>query len=131
MSHRVLIVDDDPEMRALVSGILDGAFEVSAASGAEEALTLIDRISGLSLLLTDIRMPGMDGFELAKRARARNPDLRVLFMSGYAAEHRIDPLRDDFVGKPFLPRELLGCVFEILARPRRRDRPWSEPGKTP
>jgi DNA-binding response OmpR family regulator len=61
-------------------------------------------------------MPGVDGFELVKRARQTRPKLRVLFMSGYAAEYHIDPDRDDFVAKPFDPRQLLGCIYEILAR---------------
>jgi two-component system cell cycle response regulator CpdR len=69
-----------------------------------------------TLLLTDLRMPGIDGLELARRAKELNPDLRTLFMSGYAARYRIDPSREDFIGKPFLAHELIGCVYEILGR---------------
>jgi two-component system cell cycle response regulator CpdR len=69
------------------------------------------------LLLTDIRMPGMDGFELARRAKAAVPGLCVLYMSGFAREYRIDPAHEDFISKPFRRGELLGCVYEITARP--------------
>jgi CheY-like chemotaxis protein len=113
---RVLVVDDDIDVRAFVSSLLaDEKIDAVAAEDGSEALALL--VEGeYDLLLTDVRMPGIDGFELVTRARRTRPELRVLFMSGYAADYHIDPDRDDFVAKPFHPRELLGCIYEILSR---------------
>jgi two-component system, cell cycle response regulator CpdR len=113
---RILVVDDDIDVREFVSTVLaDEDFDAVAAQDGGEALALLSD-GEYDLLLTDIRMPGIDGFELVRRARRAQPDLRVLFMSGFSAQYDIDPNRDDFVAKPFRSRELLGCIFEILAR---------------
>jgi CheY-like chemotaxis protein len=117
-SH-VLVVDDDPDVRQFTVTLLaDAGFDVREAPDAPAALSLLANGETIDVLLTDIKMPGMTGLELARRAREQSPDLRVLFMSGYAAEYRIDPKRDDFIGKPFRPVELVGCVWEILNRKR-------------
>ena len=116
---RVLVVDDDPEVRLFVETVLsEGGLATVAAGEGGEALRHLVR-SAFDLLLTDVRMPGMDGFELARRARALRPDLAVLFMSGYSAEYRFDPAHDDFIAKPFRPRQLLSCVDRIFNRPDR------------
>jgi two-component system cell cycle sensor histidine kinase/response regulator CckA len=114
----VLVVDDDPDIRTFVETILvEEGIEAVVAPDAQEALRcLAERC--FDLLLTDIRMPDLDGFDLVQRARRAYPELRVLFMSGYSREYRLDPERDEFVAKPFRPRELLGCVYEILSRGR-------------
>lgn len=115
--RRILIVDDEPEVRDYVAEVLrEAGFVVAAARDGLEAMRKIEAGEQFDLVLTDIRMPGLSGFELVRRAKQRSPDLRVLFMSGYPADYRIDPDREDFVPKPFRPLELLGCVFEILER---------------
>src|SRR5690349_11743205 len=114
---RILVVDDDREVRLFVETVLsDGGFATVGAEDGAEALRHVVR-SRFDLLLTDIRMPGMDGFELAQRARQLRPDLAVLFMSGYSAEYRFDPAHDDFIAKPFRPRQLLSRVDRIINRP--------------
>jgi two-component system cell cycle sensor histidine kinase/response regulator CckA len=114
----VLVVDDDPDIRTFVETILvEEGIEAVVAPDAQEALRcLAERC--FDLLLTDIRMPGLDGFQLVRQARRAYPELRVLFMSGFSREYHLDPERDEFVAKPFRPRELLGCVYEILSRGR-------------
>jgi CheY-like chemotaxis protein len=113
---RILVVDDEDEVRDLVATMLaDLNFEIVQARNGSEALDRL-RETKVTLLLTDLRMPGIDGIELARRAKELNPDLRTLFMSAYAARYRIDPSREDFVSKPFLAHELVGCVYEILGR---------------
>jgi CheY-like chemotaxis protein len=120
---RLLVVDDHEDVRRFVEEVLldDENIDPAFASGGEAALRMLEA-QPFDLLLTDIRMPGMDGFELVRRARVIRPELRVLFMSGYAKEYKIDPSRDDFVSKPFKPRELLGCIYEIV---RRKDGDWA------
>jgi two-component system cell cycle response regulator CpdR len=83
MTHTVLLVDDEPAIRDLGSMMLEdcGCKVVTAASGSS-ALATLNQHPEISLLLTDVQMPGMDGYELARRAVAVRPDLAVVIMSG-------------------------------------------------
>jgi two-component system, cell cycle response regulator CpdR len=98
MSRRVLVVDDDPLVRDLTASMLEdlGCDIVTADAGpiALEKLAEDDRIE---VLITDIQMPGMDGYELIEKARDRWPRLRVLACSGYPNFERGVPL----IRKPF------------------------------
>jgi CheY-like chemotaxis protein len=115
---RVLVVDDEEGIRQLVMSVLhDAAIEAVDADSGKAALQRLKSGGRFDLLLTDVRMPEMDGFELARRARAAQPELRVLFMTGYMAEYQLHPSRESIIAKPFRPAELLGCIFEILKRP--------------
>jgi CheY-like chemotaxis protein len=115
---RVLVVDDEDGVRQFVASVLqEAAFDAVEADGGRAALQRLESGAEFDLLLTDVRMPGMDGFELARRARALRPELRVLFMTGYMAEYQLHPSRESVIAKPFRPGELVGCVYEILNRP--------------
>jgi CheY-like chemotaxis protein len=115
---RVLVVDDEEGIRQFVVSVLqDAGTDAVEADGGKAALQRLQDAGPFDLLLTDVRMPGMDGFELVRQARAARPDLRVLFMTGYMAEYQLHPSRESIIAKPFRPAELLGCVFEILNRP--------------
>ena len=118
LGSRILVVDDEPEVRELVETILDDAgFAVASAKDGPAALQIIET-DPVDLAVVDMRLPGeFDGPETVRRARAKHPSLKALFISGAeSAPNRCDPGRDDFVPKPFCPRELLGCVFELLLR---------------
>ena len=103
--HRVLAVDDEQIVLSLVRDALeDEHIEVSTASKASEAVTLMQS-GDYDLLITDIRMPGMNGIELANTARAQNPDIGIIFMTGFA---NLDSAKDaikqgafDYIMKPF------------------------------
>jgi CheY-like chemotaxis protein len=112
----VLVVDDDCDARSVVETVLrdDGIRVVGVADPVDALLMLQAR--HFDLLLTDIRMPAMDGLELARRTRELRPALRVLFLSAYAKELGIDPAREAWVMKPFRSHELLGCIYETLSR---------------
>jgi two-component system cell cycle response regulator CpdR len=103
MSRTVLVVDDDAGVREVVAGMLEdlGCEAVSAASG-DEALDQLRRHDRISVLITDINMPGMDGHELAEFATRLRPGLKVLQLSG--RERR----RDGFpmIRKPFSAEDL-------------------------
>jgi signal transduction histidine kinase len=121
----VLVVEDQPEVRELAAAALRRAgHQVFEATDGDEALARFGgRAAEIALLLTDVVMPGLNGRELAERLRAGNPDLLVLFMSGYTHEI-LD--RDELVGpgtafvaKPFTPSSLARDVDHlILSRPR-------------
>jgi CheY-like chemotaxis protein len=119
----VLVVDDDCDARSVVETVLrdDGIRVVGVADPVDALLMLQTR--HFDLLLTDIRMPAMDGLELARRARELRPALRVLFLSAYAKELDIDPAREAWVMKPFRSHELLGCIYETLSRNTGESRP--------
>ena len=125
-SETVLLVEDEPALRDLIRIALTGnGFTVLDAPDPAEALALCRRHSGpLHLLLTDVIMPGMDGPALAKQLLKERPEVKVLYMSGYAAnfimhDGAVDP-GTNFLEKPFHPRTLLSKVREVLESGPRR-----------
>ncbi|MEF2553287.1 ATP-binding protein [Aurantimonas sp. A2-1-M11] len=83
-SEVILLVEDDERVRELVEQMLrDLGYGVVAASGGTEGLRALDEHPEVSLLFTDVVMPGMNGRQLADEARRRRPDLKVLFTTGY------------------------------------------------
>ncbi|HET9985649.1 MAG TPA: PAS domain S-box protein [Longimicrobiales bacterium] len=130
----ILLVEDDAAVRRLARRILDGAgYRVLEAAGGAEAirLTLDAAAPRIDLLLTDLVMPQMSGVELARRLTRRQPDLKVLFMSGYAADtiERQGALGPDtpFLEKPFTPPGLTRAVREVLEARWRADSPLEFP----
>jgi two-component system, NtrC family, sensor kinase len=114
----VLVVDDDEGVREIVETLLsDAGFAVASANDGTTALEIFER-QAVDLAVVDMRLPGgLNGLETVRRARARHPDLKALFISGVdPIPSRRDPDREDFVSKPFSGHELLGCVFELLLR---------------
>ena len=82
---KILLVDDDPDLRDVLCILLESnGFEVQVAASGQEALTLFDA-SKIDIVLTDVKMPGMDGIELCKRLKAIAPDLNIYFMSGFSS----------------------------------------------
>lgn len=113
-----MLVDDEPLIRTAVSRLLGAAgYRVVVAAGPEQALALLaESGSRISLLVSDINMPGMDGLELARRATAMQPALRTLFLCGSPLE-AIEglPAGAQFLEKPFTQETLLRAVRELLA----------------
>ena len=117
---RVLIAEDEDVLRALCArALLSDGHEVKAARDGSEALDLLMREGGgFDLLLTDIRMPQMDGIELALTAGRDYPDLTIVFMTGYADQreraHGLDAIIHDVIAKPFSVAALRAAVNEAL-----------------
>lgn len=124
-AHRILLVEDEPAVRALATTVLRRAGHdvIVAASGDEALRALAAMPVRPELLLTDVMMPGLTGPELAARIRSTDPEIRVLFMSGYAQDALDEGGAlegDGFVAKPFDPATLLRTVAAVLdgsARP--------------
>lgn len=122
---RILVVDDTPEVRMLVCRILGGlGYNVLEASDATEALAACDQTDGeIDLLLTDIKMPGMDGIELAGSLTTAHPGMRVLFISGECDESELQlhiaRKGFEFLSKPFMPHLLVEAVHNILPPAKR------------
>jgi two-component system cell cycle sensor histidine kinase/response regulator CckA len=123
----ILLVEDDPGVRALAGSVLRrygyAVLEADCGGAAVRLTEALDR--PIDLLLTDIIMPGLTGFQLAEALQARYPPLRVLYMSGYSTEmtasHRAARVTArDVLDKPFAPMELLRRVRDTLDQPYRR-----------
>lgn len=121
----ILLVEDDARLRSLAEQILAvRGYQVLSACDANEALALVDEHhSKLSLLLTDIVLPGANGRQLAKRALRVCPALSVIYMSGYTDEVVIRQGGDTtqaFLAKPFTAVGLLELVRSTLDTARAR-----------
>ncbi len=103
MSHTVLVVDDDPPVLETIVAMLEdlGCEVISAKSGAD-ALERLGENRDISVLITDINMPGMDGHELAELARRLRPELKMLQLSGREPRRGGLPM----IRKPFSFEEL-------------------------
>src|SRR5580693_3415475 len=117
---RILIAEDEEALCAMCARALtmDG-HEVKTASDGSEALDVLTQEDGrFDLLLTDVRMPIMDGIALALAAARDFPDLTILLMTGYADQreraHGLDALIHDVITKPFTLATLRGAVNEAL-----------------
>ena len=116
-SESVLVVEDDPSMRRMAERILRRAgYAVTTSPGGRDALRKLEAEEHFDLLLTDVVMPEMSGTELAGRAAALYPDLRILLMSGYVDRPGVGPVEDDaeLLEKPFRAEDLLAKVREVL-----------------
>jgi two-component system cell cycle sensor histidine kinase/response regulator CckA len=112
----VLVVEDDPRVRELIRLVLVRAgHEVVAVAGPHAALAALNRQPVMSLMLVDVVMPEMDGYDLAAVARKISPGVHVVFMSGFAHDTTRHPSGDSFLAKPFTVESLTGIVEEALA----------------
>jgi CheY-like chemotaxis protein len=118
---RILIADDEEAMRALVARALalDGHDTMTAADGAE-ALDILARESGAyDLLLTDIKMPVMDGIALALATARDFPDIVILLMTGFADQreraHNLSAIIHDVITKPFSVADIRTAVMNAIA----------------
>jgi two-component system cell cycle sensor histidine kinase/response regulator CckA len=118
-TERILLVEDEESVRELVCNILARErYTVLKASDAEEALRIsIDETGPIHVLVTDVLLPGMTGTELAQRLSEQRPDIRILFMSGYAPESSHLQPASALLHKPFTGEALVQKLGEMLDRP--------------
>jgi CheY-like chemotaxis protein len=112
----LIVVDDDDGIRVLLEELLlDRGYDVVTAQNGAEGLDRIQREPRLSLLITDIRMPGIDGWELARRATEMRADLKVLYITGYPGEqHPDDAPPGPLLRKPWRAGEFYKCIEQLL-----------------
>ena len=117
---RILLAEDDDQMRAFLNRGLRRAGHAVDAVGDGEAALERSRHADYDLLLADVVMPGMDGIELARRVAARQPGIRVMFITGFAAvalqDDRLGPNRPRVLAKPFHLRHLIAEIEALLAQ---------------
>ena len=122
MAQRILLVDDEPEIRRLVSSyLIDDGFDVEEAGTGRAALERLQRPPQPDLVILDVRMPELDGIDTLRELR-RFSDVHVIMLT--AASEETDRLiglsvgADDYVTKPFSPREVVARVKAVLRRTR-------------
>ncbi len=117
----ILLAEDDPSLRGFLAKALERAgHDVTACSDGETGLeALEDSDDGFDLLLTDIIMPGVDGIELARRAAEHHPDMKIMFITGFAAVAMTaaeeTPEDAPVISKPFHLRKLVDEVNRLMA----------------
>ncbi|GHE59634.1 response regulator [Camelimonas fluminis] len=119
MMNKILLAEDDNDMRRfLVKALENAGYEVASFDNGLSAYNRL-REEPFELLLTDIVMPEMDGIELARRATELDPDLKVMFITGFAAvalnADSQAPRDARVLSKPFHLRDLVAEVEKMLA----------------
>jgi DNA-binding response OmpR family regulator len=119
-SRSVLIVDDEKNIRLTISQALEALnVETDEAADGEEALFKLGR-KEFSLILLDLRMPGMDGMEVLRKVREIRPDIRVVILTAYGTvESAVEAMKmgaSDFIQKPFSPDEIRKVVLSVMDR---------------
>jgi two-component system response regulator HydG len=120
-SARVLVVDDDASIRYTLRGFLeDAGHEVIEANDGADALAILSRDSDVALVITDLRMPRIDGMELLRRARALPSAPTVVMITAHGSERdAVEAMKlgaFDYFRKPFEPDELLAVIHRALER---------------
>jgi PAS domain S-box-containing protein len=115
----ILVVEDEPGVRMMVTELLNElGYRVLEAASGPAALSVMEDVAQIDLLVTDVGLPGMNGRQLAEHARQQRPALKVLFITGYAEKAAI---RSDFVGegmdlltKPFAVDHFAAKIREMI-----------------
>lgn len=123
MKRTLLIVDDDTDLLDVLTTLFTAqGYDVAAATSGKEALEILDRKTA-RVALIDYRMPGMDGLELCRRLKARNPASLAIAMSGYLQVFSLVDVReagfDDMIEKPFELDALKTLVDDAFTRMQR------------
>ena len=116
---RILVVDDEDALRMVLSSELSSSgYEVATASDGDEAITVIQN-KKFDLVLLDIKMPKVDGFEVLKFIKKNFPTMKVIMLTGFAdLKNAIESKKhgaEDFVSKPYDLVDLLTTIERVLS----------------
>src|SRR5207248_8748888 len=117
-SGTILLVEDEPMVRTVAERALTRhGYTVITADNGEDALEIVAKNEPIDLLISDVVMPGMDGPTMVREARQSRPELKILFISGYAEgqlRKSIDIKNVNFLPKPFSVTELADAARRAL-----------------
>jgi two-component system response regulator AtoC len=124
MMERVLIVDDEEQMRELLAKVLEkNGYQVTTAGDGGQALTLLEK-EPMDLVVTDVRMPGLDGMEALKAIKELNPEIVVIIMTAFGSiDQAVQAVKEgayDYINKPFKIDEMLLTIKKALEERRLR-----------
>lgn len=117
--NRILVVDDEDALRTVLSSELEGeGYKVASAADGSEAIEILKK-EGFDLILLDIKMPNVDGFEVLKFVKETHPATKVIMLTGFAdLKNAIESKKlgaEDFVSKPYDLVDLLTTVERVLS----------------
>lgn len=119
MAERILIVDDEPDMLWLLSMIIKEKtpYEVITTNNPVEALEL-SKNQHFDILITDLKMPGLDGIELLNAVRGFNPDIPIIIITAYATSESASEAHEknafDFITKPFRKDQIIFTIEKAI-----------------
>ena len=119
---RILVLEDDDQLRPTLVSILreEGYIVEEARRGLEAVELLEEEVGGVDLVVSDVVMPEMDGPTMLAQMRQKNPDLKIIFVSGYAEESVRRDIEDDqsvdFLPKPYSLDQINSKVKEVLGK---------------
>jgi len=116
--ENILVVDDEPPLLNLTREILESqGYHITCAENAKQALDILEQNS-IDLLLSDVIMPEMDGYQLATKVREKYPGIKIQLVSGFADDRHIDiadnSFHDNLIYKPYQSRTLLKRIRDLL-----------------
>lgn len=119
MPTRILVVEDEEAIRGFIKvNLKRNNFDVIEAESGEKALEVLDET--VDVILLDVMLPGIDGYEVCQRAREQFPQLGIIILTAKGQEeNKIEGLEagaDDYIVKPFSPKELLARINSLLRR---------------
>jgi len=122
--ERILIVDDEEQMRELLTKVLENnGYQVTAAGDGTQALALLEK-EPVDLVVTDVRMPGLGGMEALKAIKELNPDIVVIIMTAFGSiDQAVQAVKEgayDYINKPFKIDEMLLTIRKALDERRLR-----------
>ncbi|HLF20348.1 MAG TPA: response regulator [Bacteroidota bacterium] len=118
VKNKILVVDDEDALRTVLSAELEGeGYQVATAADGQEAINILGS-SSYDLILLDIKMPNVDGFEVLKFVKENHPKTKVIMLTGFAdLKNAIESKKlgaEDFVSKPYDLVDLLTTVERVL-----------------
>ncbi len=118
---KILVVEDEASIRSfIVINLSRAGYDVCEAENGEEALETLDREPGIGVALLDLMLPGIDGFEVCRRIRAKGSKIGIIMLTARTQEvDRVTGLMtgaDDYVTKPFSPTELIARIDALYRR---------------
>ena len=114
--HTILVADDEPDLREMMVAAFaeEGYAALAAADGFDAVRVLAD--NWVNLLITDVRMPGISGFELSRQAKVMRPQISVIYLSGYPQDKIENGLvNGPVIMKPFRMCDLIAEVRHLLS----------------
>ena len=116
LRRRILLVEDEPAVRELTRELLEPhGYTVREAANGDDALRIALSEDAIDILVTDVVMPGMSGPQLAREIERRSPDVKVLFVSGYAAPDEAGTPLVPYLQKPYTTVELIEALDALCA----------------
>lgn len=119
MAHILLAEDDKSMLNFLMVALQRAGHSIVARANGEEALKALEEDPSFDLVLTDIVMPGIDGLELAQKIRKKHPQIKIMFITGFAAmaledQDKIKGMKPQILSKPFHLNDLVERIEKIL-----------------